>query len=59
LHKFGEVTFGQLLIIWSGNGNVAIITFKKDEELPLADMPIPENVKDFAAIGIRFVLHLQ
>jgi hypothetical protein len=38
---------------------VAIITFKKDEELPLADMPIPENVKDFAAIGIRFVLHLQ
>jgi hypothetical protein len=55
LHKYGEVKFGRLQTISSGNGNVAITNVKKDEKLPLADVPIPDNVKDFESICIRFV----
>jgi hypothetical protein len=57
LHKCGEVTFGKLHIMTSANGNRPIIinTNKKYRRMPLtlADVPIPENVKNFEIILIR------
>jgi hypothetical protein len=61
LHKCGEVTLGLgQLYIYSSNGNNAtapiIMNKINGEKMPLADVPIPENVKNFKSIKIRFIL---
>jgi hypothetical protein len=54
LHKCGEITFGPLYIYSSENGNGPIVIANgKHEELPMADVPIPENVKNFKIIRIK------
>jgi hypothetical protein len=56
LHKLGEVTLEQLRIRLSENGNGPIVIVnREDRELPLADVPIPKNIKNFESIIIRFV----
>jgi hypothetical protein len=57
LHKCGDVTLGQLHIydnepIVSANGEYR-------NPLPLADVPIPENVKNFESIYIWFVFTIK
>jgi hypothetical protein len=55
LHKFGEVTLGQLWIYPSKHGGGPIVRNK--QEWPLADVPIPENVKNFESIIIRLIFY--
>jgi hypothetical protein len=57
LHKWGEVTLGHLHIKLPENGDVPIVIVNENDRmpLPLADMPIPQNVKKFKSIRIRFV----
>jgi hypothetical protein len=55
LHKFGEIALGNLHIKSSTNGNGSIVIANgKDRELPLAVVPIPNNVTNFESILIRF-----
>jgi hypothetical protein len=77
LHKFGEVTLGELNIKWprdengplaffngdvqmpwSENGPAEIIVNGKDRA-PLADIAIPENVKNFESIRLRFSVTIK
>jgi hypothetical protein len=56
LHKCGEITLGQLEITSLENGNGPIVNiYGEDPNLPLADVPIPENVKNFESINLWFV----
>jgi hypothetical protein len=52
LHKFGQITLGNLCIESSTNGDeqVAIVNGK----FPLPDVPIPMNVNNFEGIELRF-----
>jgi hypothetical protein len=61
LHKYGEVTLGRLRIRSSRNGNGPIITVNEEyqRDLPLAVAPIPENVKKFESILIKFVFTIK
>jgi hypothetical protein len=52
LHECGQITLAYLTIESSTNGNGPIIW--KGREWPLADVPMPENVKDFKGIALRF-----
>ena len=55
LHECGQVTLGELWIKWSANGHgPIIIKDEQQQELPLADVPMPENIKNFKRIYIRF-----
>jgi hypothetical protein len=60
LHKCGQVKLTGLYIIWPTrrNGHPFVEVYKKGQpvELPLADMPISQNVKDFELILIKFVI---
>jgi hypothetical protein len=48
LHKYGEVTLGHLHIPSYRNENDSIVIVNEEgQELPLAVVPIPENVKKF------------
>jgi hypothetical protein len=55
LHKCGKVTIGRLRIVPSPNGDGPIIV-RRRQELPLADVPMPENVNDFKRIRIQLGL---
>jgi hypothetical protein len=59
LHKCGEVTLGRLCITDEDGPIVTVIEEEEEEgrELPLAEVPIPENVKNFKAIHLRFVFY--
>jgi hypothetical protein len=60
VHKCGQVSLGQLHITSSRNGNVPIVfANEEDRELPLAEVPIPENVKNFESIRLRFVFAIK
>jgi hypothetical protein len=60
LHKCGEITFGRLHIRSSRNRNEQIVIVnEEDRELPLAVVPISENVKNFESIRLRFVFTLN
>jgi hypothetical protein len=56
LHECGQITLGPLEIISSINGHGAVTrkVFCFGPEFPLADAPMPENVKNFE-IWIRFI----
>jgi hypothetical protein len=58
LHKYSEVTLGQLYI-YSSDENEPIIIDGKLQKLPLADVPIPENVKNFELIHLKFVFTIK
>jgi hypothetical protein len=55
LHKCGEITLGRLYIFGNENGPMIWGGNYWELELPLADVPIPENIKNFKSITIRFV----
>jgi hypothetical protein len=55
LNKCGEVTLGSLEIESSKNGNGSEIV-SKGHKLPLADVPMPENIKNFKGITLRFTI---
>jgi hypothetical protein len=60
LHKCGEITLGQLHIRLSEDGNgPMVIVNKEGRELPLADVSMPQNVKNFESIRIRFVFTIN
>jgi hypothetical protein len=52
LNKCGEVTLGHLQIESSKNGNGSEIVLP-GQKLPLADVPMPENIKNFKGITLR------
>jgi hypothetical protein len=53
LHKCGKITLGEMDI--NRNENEPKIWDGENWELPLADVPMPENVKDFESIHLWFV----
>jgi hypothetical protein len=66
LHKCGRITLGKLWIRpsqWSssvfGNGPPIVLVNRQLHlsrwEMPLADMPMPINVKDFKEIILEFI----
>jgi hypothetical protein len=58
LNKCGEITFGKLEIKERYDNGNSTAYMEKDygygQVVPLADAPIPENVKTFKAIHLRF-----
>jgi hypothetical protein len=56
LHECGQITLGDLDIDESAieNGHVIVVVNGR-RVLPLADVPMPENVKNFKHIYIRFI----
>jgi hypothetical protein len=61
LHECGEVTLGHLHIKLPENVNVPIVIVNENDRmpLPLADVPIPQNVKNFKSIRIRLVFTIK
>jgi hypothetical protein len=53
LHECGKITLGKMIIDSSMNGNGPVIYEGVWDELPLADVPMPENVKNFKEIFLR------
>jgi hypothetical protein len=56
LHKCGDITLGQLQIL-SQNKDAGPAIVEKDwgeDEFPLADVPMPDNIRNFNRIIIRF-----
>jgi hypothetical protein len=48
LHEYGKITLGKMLIDSSMKGNDPVIQRGFSGELPLADVSMPENVKNLA-----------
>jgi hypothetical protein len=61
LHKCGKITLGGLYIYLLRDKNEPIIINGngKGGELPVADVPIPDNVKNFGLIVITFVFTIK
>jgi hypothetical protein len=59
LHECGKIILDDFFIKPSANGNgTAIVEINKQlgREMPLADVPMPSNIKNFKRITLRFVL---
>jgi hypothetical protein len=58
LHKCGQITLGNMEIISKSppNGNESVIVNEGKQEWPLPDVQMPENIKDFKEIHIRFAV---
>jgi hypothetical protein len=54
LHKCGEITLGEMFITSSKNWNGPKLIFDEENQMPLAEVPIPENIKDFETIYLRY-----
>jgi hypothetical protein len=58
--RCGEITLGYLNIKSFENGNGPRVSANgSNQELPLADVPIPQNIKNFESIVIRFVFTIK
>jgi hypothetical protein len=55
LHECGEVTLGRIRIKLPSNGNDDPAIVQTFRELPLGDVPMPDNIKDFTEIRLRFL----
>ena len=56
LHECGKITLGELVVTSPRNGHGhGPVVLKEFRELPLADAPMPGNVKNFKEIHIWFI----
>jgi hypothetical protein len=55
LHECGKITLGRVYLnIRLFRNQVVPVIVNHDRKLPIPDVPIPVNVKDFKAMYIRF-----
>jgi hypothetical protein len=62
LHKCGEITLGRLRICPTEDGNEPIVCVNEEDEGPYLvnmPMPIPENIKGFESIRLRFIFYTK
>jgi hypothetical protein len=59
LHKCGEITLGELRIRSSENWPGPRVVNKENQRMPLADVPIPQNIKNFKSIRLWFVFKIK
>jgi thioredoxin-related protein len=53
LHECGQITLGELHIKSSSDENEPAIVKSNNRDVPLATVPIPENIKNFTKITLR------
>jgi hypothetical protein len=59
LHECGQIILGNLTIGPSENGHPIVDVRSEDQcfgDLPLADVPMPTNVKNFEGVRIRLLV---
>jgi hypothetical protein len=59
LHKCGQITIGTLSTSNNGSPTIFKIVNKAKYVLPLADVPMPENIKNFQEIWLRFTIPIK